>query len=387
MNGRILRRTVVLPLAMLLLAGIALAKSMELTSANTYFKQGEMAKALEWYEKADAKGTGEAQVYERLVELYADQKEWAKMSAAFAKIDGCLDKPKKLAEFKESAQQTIDELWMGLWNGSLERFKAAEAAVAAGDSALANEEYDQSRLRISTALQILPNKAELLKRLGDISISQFNRMYQNPAGYPILLQSVEPYRQLVEQHPDSLDYGLTLVQVQLNAKRFEDAGRTVDALLVHHPDQAQLLDYAGKSLIQRGLALGGDEGHELMKQAIDYMNRAIELDPENPLLSYNLGLLYRDMGNFDGALRTFMRLADMHDAPPELRLDALTSMALIYIQDLPEEQQDPAQAAECFERALELDPENGDLRNNLGVALLRTGDPASIERGKKLLGY
>lgn len=387
MNGRTLRRIVALPLLALLLATVAHAKSMELTSANTYYGQGEKAKALEWYEKADQKNTQEAQVYARLVELYAEKKEWAKMNAAFAKIDDCTDKPKKLEKFRTEAQVVIDELWMGLWNGSLEHFTAAEEAVAAGDSTLALTEYDQARDRIALAIQILPAKVELQKRLADISISQFNRMYRSPAGYPILLQAVEPYSRLVEQNPDSLDYGLTLVQVQLNAKRFEDASRTVGKLLETHPDDPALLDYAGKALIQQGLALGGEEGDARMKEAVGYMRRAIELNPDDPRLIYNLGLLYRDMQEFDQALQTFGRLGHVADAPKELQLDTWISMAMIYLQDLPEEQQDAFKAAECFQEALDLDPENAELKNNLGVALLRTGDPDSIERGKKLLGY
>jgi len=382
------RRTLLaLPLAALLLSAAAWAKSMELTSANTYYGQGDKRQALEWYEKADRKDTREAQVYARLVELYAEMKEWDKMNAAFVKIDGCADKPKKLAQFREEAQAIIDQQWMGLWNGSLKQFEAAEEALAAGDSTTAADCYDQARERIEMALKVLPDRTELLKRLGDISISQFNNMYQDPAGFPTLAAAAEPYARLVELAPDSLDYGLTLVQILFNVKDYDRARTTVDALLEHHPDDADLLNYAGKVRIQQGLALGGDAGQALMKESIAFMQRAIDRNPGDPLLVYNLALLHRDMGDHQRALEAFGRVEAVAAERQDLLFDAWYSMAVIFIQDLPEEQQDAAQAAVYFEKALGLQPDNAGLKNNLGVALLRTGDPASIERGKKLLGY
>jgi tetratricopeptide (TPR) repeat protein len=387
MKCTIFARLVALPLAILLLAASAWAKSMELTSANTYYGQGDMRQALEWYEKADQKDTREAQVYSRLVELYAEQQAWDKMNAAFAKIEGCRDKPKHLNRFREEARSIIDQAWMGLWNGSIRQFESAEEALSQGDSLAAIEAFGQARHRIEVALEIQPDKPELLKRLGDISISQYNAMHKGGTGFEILGQAAAPYARLVELHPDSLDYGLTLVQLLFNTRRLDEARRTVDTLLERHIDHPDLLNYAGKVRIQQGLELGGEEGHELMMNAVGYLQRAIDRNPGDPMLTYNLALLYRDMEDYASALRTFAAVESSAAERQDLLFDSWYSMALIYIQDLPEEQQDAAKAAEYFEKALGLQPDNAALKNNLGVALLRTGEPEAIERGKKLLGY
>ncbi len=382
------RQMITTGLALLLLQGAAYAgKSMELRSANTYYNQGEKAQALTWYEKAAAKGTGEAQVYQRLVELYAEKKEWAKMRDAFAQIDGCKDKPKKLEGFKEEAQSTIDEQWMGLWNGSIRQFELADSLVAAGDSAGAADAFEKSRERIRVALNILPDRSDLQKRLGDIYISEFNSLYLDESGFPVLAGAIEPYATLVEQNPDSLDYAMTLIQLCFNVRDFDKARAFADQSLLRFPDNADLLSYAGKARIQQGLALG-DAGKPLLAEASDFILKAIERNPGDPKMLYNLALLYRDMGKQQKAIETFVSVIDAAgDNPGQYAFDSAYSLAVLYIQDLPEDMQDANKAAQYFEYCLNMQPENQALKTNLGVALMRTGDKAKIERGKQLLGY
>lgn len=379
-------------LALLLMNCAAMAgKSMELRSANTYFNQGDVKQALDWYEKADAKGTGEAQVYARLVEIYAEQKRWPEMSRAFAKIDQCLDKEKDRSKYKEEASIVIDQLWMGLWNGSIEQTHLAEENLAAGDSAAVVDHFRQARDRIATALEILPDHVEFHKRMGDLYITEFNSLHADQEGFPLLQKAAESYAQLVAAYPDSVDYAIVLTQLHYNSRHYDQARATVDEALRHNKGNADLLNYAGKVRIQQGLALKDaegavpPEGRRLMSEAITFLDDAIELNPNDPMLVYNLALLYRDMEEPHQAIKTFNRIEALAGDRPDLLFDSWYSMAVLYFQDLPEEEQDPAKAAEYFEKCLGLQPDNAGLKFNLGVSLIRTGDKDKIVRGKALM--
>ena len=388
-------------LSVLLLNCVAMAgKSMELRSANTYFNQGDMKQAQEWYEKAAEKDTKEGQVYARLVQLYADQKRWPEMTRAFAHLDGCADKPAELKKFKAEAQKVIDQLWMGLWNGSIEQTKEADAALAKGDSAAVRDHFEQARARVVTALEILPNRAEFTKRVGDLYINEFNTLYASEDGFPLLRKAAETYGQLAQAYPDSAEYAVTLTQLYYNVRDYDQARRVVDQALQRHPQHGELLTYAGKARIQQALKMKDDKGEvsaagkALMAEATGFLNQAIAANPGDPMLVYNLALLYRDMNDPHKALETFGRMEGLLGATPPgeldpqqqgLLFDSWYSIAVLYFQDLPEAEQSAAKAADYFEKCLGLQPDNKGLKFNLGVALVRTGDKAKVLRGKKLM--
>jgi tetratricopeptide (TPR) repeat protein len=392
MNQKI-RLGLVAAAAMLVMqCGPALAgKSMELRSANTYFNQGDMKQALEWYEKADQKESKEAQVYARLVELYAEQKRWKEMSAAFAKLDQCADKESDRKKYKSEASEIIDKLWMGLWNGSLEQTRQADAKLAEGDSAAVRDHYDQARARIVTALEILPDRVDFSKRMGDLYITEFNALYADAAGFPLLEKAAQVYDKLAAAYPDSVDYAVTLSQLTYNVRDYQATRAAVDRALLRHPEHAELLTFAAKSRIQLGLAMKNDkdeispEGKSLMGEAVVYLDKAIAKNPNDAMLVYNQALLYRDMGDAKRALATFAKVEGLAPDRNDLLFDSWYSMAVLYFQDLPEAEQDAMKAAQYFEKCLNLQPENKGLMFNLGVSLIRTGIRDNMSRGKALM--
>ncbi len=373
-------------LAVLLLNTAALAgKSMELRSANTYYGQGDKVQALEWYEKAAQKDTREAQVYARLVELYAAKQDWIGMNKAYLGFPTCQDKPKDLEKYQQDADRIIEQLWKGLWNGHVAQVKSADSTLKAGDSTATREHFKQARERMDSALLILPNRLDFVKRKGDLYIQEYNSLYSGSAGLPVLQEAAKTYTALVAAAPDSADYALTQVQLYYNLRDFGQSRSAVDRALVKHPTNPDLLNYAGKVRIQQGLALKNDEGRKLMAEATGFLNKAIELNPSDPMLVYNLGLLYRDMGEPEKALATFGRIETLSNVEPGLQFDSYYSMAVLYFQDLPEEKQDAAKAANYFQKCLNLQPDNKQLMFNLGVALVRTGTKENIAKGKELM--
>jgi tetratricopeptide (TPR) repeat protein len=387
MTLRIVRGVACSLLAILTLNCSAMAaKSMELRSANTYYGQDDKVQALEWYEKAAAKNTGEAQVYARLVELYADQKRWADMNRAYQGFATCLDKPKDLEKYQQDAGRIIEQLWKGLWNGHVAHVKQADSCLAAGDSAGVRDHFRQARERMDSALLILPDRVDFLQRKGDLFIQEFNQLHTGATGQDVLRQAADVYQGLVAAAPDSAGYAVTLVQLQYNLRDYEGSRASVDRALERHPSHPDLLNYAGKVRIQQGLGLKDEAGKTaLMGEAVGFLEKAIALNPGDPMLVYNLALLYRDMDKPLDALAAFRRIEAMADVKEALLFDTFYSMAVLFFQDLPEESQDAAKAAEYFQKCLDLQPDNTSLKFNLGVSLVRTGVKENIARGKALM--
>lgn len=360
-------------------------KSMELTSANTYYVQGDKAQALVWYEKAMAKNSLEAQVYARLVELYAEQQRWVEMNKAHSRLKDCKDKPKDLSKHQAEADRIVEQLWKGLWNGHVEQIKQADSLLAHQDSSGAKERFVQARDRMDKALLILPDRMDFLKRKGDLFIQEYNSLETGSRGFPLLAQAAQIYSSLTEAVPDSVEYALTLVQLTYNMREFEQCRKVVDKALERHATHPELLNYAGKVRIQQGLAMKNEEGKKLMGEASGYLIKAIELNPSDPMLVFNLALLYRDMNEPVKALETFARIEALAADRSDLRYDSYYAMAVLYFQDLPEAKQDASKAAEYFQKCLDLQPENKGLMFNLGVALVRTGTKENVAKGKQLM--
>ncbi|MCL2473147.1 MAG: tetratricopeptide repeat protein [Treponema sp.] len=93
-------------------------------------------------------------------------------------------------------------------------------------------------------------------------------------------------------------------------------------------------------------------------EAIPLFQRALIMEPENPLLWLNLGIAQQKTGEYTEALKSFRQATDIDD---EIA-DAWGSMALIYY-----ETKHFNDAEECYHTALECDPDSPKTWNNLGV--------------------
>jgi len=186
--------------------------------------------------------------------------------------------------------------------------------------------------------------------------------------------------------PDSTDFAVTLVQLQYNLRDYEGSRASVDRALERHPSHPDLLNLAGKVRIEQGLALKDEAGKGvLIREAVGFLEKAIALNPDNPVIVYKLGEAYLQMGMPSDALATFRRIDELADVKENILFETWKNMAVLYIQDLPKEMLDAAKAAEYFQKCLELKPDDPSLKHNLGVALVRTGTKENIARGTALM--
>ena len=99
-------------------------------------------------------------------------------------------------------------------------------------------------------------------------------------------------------------------------------------------------------------------------EAIPLFEKAIDMEPGNPLLWLNLGIAQQKIGEYKDALKSFHQSVLIDSALTE----SWCAMGLIHFE------QDALDAAEeCYRMALEQDPNSPKVWNNLGVLFFSSG--------------
>jgi Flp pilus assembly protein TadD len=113
-------------------------------------------------------------------------------------------------------------------------------------------------------------------------------------------------------------------------------------------------------------------------EAIAALEKALTLDPGNPIILYNLAYNLKAAGETGRAERILLELAEPsrgRERTKALRAAALTLLGLLHY-----ETGGTSDAEDLYERAIELDPTNSDAWNDLGVLRFASGDFAEAKR-------
>ena len=135
------------------------------------------------------------------------------------------------------------------------------------------------------------------------------------------------------------------------AGRFEEALTLYEKVLDHQPNQADALHYRGVLAYQ----VGDNEA------AIDFLRRALQVDPDRPAAWSDLGAALRANRNLEGARQALDRA--IHADPG--RVAARLNLGLVHL-DLGAVDA----AIECFQQAVALDPTFAEAHHMLGTALV-----------------
>jgi len=146
-----------------------------------------------------------------------------------------------------------------------------------------------------------------------------------------------------ERYPDSPKIRFQLGAVYERKKDYAAAEREFKELLKAEPDQADVLNYIGYMLAELGVRLD---------EALEYTQRAVELDPYNGAYLDSLGWVYYMRGDLDQAEIYLKQAADLN------RGDAVI---LEHLGDLYAKQGDPGEAGKYYERSIRLAEKNEDL--------------------------
>jgi Flp pilus assembly protein TadD len=99
--------------------------------------------------------------------------------------------------------------------------------------------------------------------------------------------------------------------------------------------------------------------------------RAIAIEPENPVAFFNLANLLRDSGDLDGAVECYERVLDLSPEYPGVRAALAGTLA---------DQGRYPRAIDLYREALDGEEETASLWDDLGLALIASGDEDEGER-------
>ena len=163
-----------------------------------------------------------------------------------------------------------------------------------------------------------------------------------------------------------------LSQVDRKLGRNSDAGEQLGLYDQHRTlvppvddalrDEMRKLDRSAVSLLERGVEL--DQAGRL-QDAIAAEEEAVQLDPKLVRAHVNLIILYGRTGDFQRAGEHFQRVVALD---PKHVPDAYYNFGVLLLN-----RGELDEAAECFRKALELEPDYADAHNDLGLLFERQG--------------
>jgi tetratricopeptide (TPR) repeat protein len=114
-------------------------------------------------------------------------------------------------------------------------------------------------------------------------------------------QAVKLLQDAQSRLPGESTIALELGTVFDKQKKFNDAENVLRQLIAREPNNAIALNYLGYMLAERGERLG---------ESVDYLKRALAIDPENGSYLDSIGWAYYKDGKFDLALDNLKKAAD-----------------------------------------------------------------------------
>lgn len=141
----------------------------------------------------------------------------------------------------------------------------------------------------------------------------------------------------------------------INQDRLAEAETQARAAIASHPGAGMLWKVLSVALVRQG------------KDALQALNRTVELLPDDAEALRNLGAALHDRGEWAAALEILQRALRIEPDNPDALVDAAD--ALRGLGRTPE-------AIPLYERALSRDPRQLEAQNNLGNAFLETGEHA-----------
>jgi tetratricopeptide (TPR) repeat protein len=251
-------------------------------------------------------------------------------------------------------------LQVGVWRNTYTLFEHAirvtENNYFAYNSLGRQYEYDsghtkelnvRKRLRDAAEVANLPDLAglsgpDLQNKLLDAAAVQFRAAIQ-----------IEP----------TYDFGNNnLGVIYAYQNKLEDADACFRQALAANPQYADvchnLAQLRARQAGRAGLAKAPDLQKRLLKEALGFAQRSVQLRRDRVPHVYTLALIYRALGDLDQAAEVLRQV---------LRADPAHSAAYFDLGQIDQAQNRPDEAVACFEQVLRVPPDNTAAADNLGI--------------------
>jgi len=400
-----MKRLAFLALSLTLISLVAQA-GMELTSARVYRKQGELQKALEWYDRAIAADPAGVAAHFEKGELLGQMAEEQKRAELFAEMRKAFDavlnladqQPKQVKKYQSQIDELVENYWIVQYNAAVEKFQLAEndSALDASANALAQgawatlgntqrdsllqvakrDYWKQSEEILKIAIIIDPERWRsyaLLQNIhsqrkdwpaAEVSLREAITRHKSPAKAASTKYATEQTED--EWRRSHLEMLENLAQISYELKKYKETVEICNEILGLDPQ-----DLLATKFIAFSYNLLGDR-----EKAIDAYKKAMAAQPNNTDLLYNASQLYLQMGDTAKAVDC---LSDFLAINPT-DFEVVFQLGVIYLEG--GHFADNNKAKELFGNATKNFPDNPVAWQNYGVALIRTGE---IEEGKKAI--
>jgi len=248
------------------------------------------------------------------------------------------------------------------------------AMVVESAALLGIHEYGKARDLLTSTLKLYPNNKDARYQFAQLNFAekqfkeaetQFRmlRDSNDPRGLPGMmeamiaqgrfLEAVKIAEDQVQKSPDRDDYRIVLGRLYFRANRPKDAVAEFQKLVDKHPNVGQVWIMLGESKQFAGDIAG----------AIDGLNKAKSLEPNNYRPSLSLALLYDKQERFDDARKSY---EDVIRLQPD-NVDALNNLAYLKA----DKGIDLDQALTYAQRAQQKDPNNLEIQDTVAFIYIR----------------
>jgi tetratricopeptide (TPR) repeat protein len=314
------------------------------------YEAGRYREAVQPLERLVKEAPDSFEVHELLGLVYAAQSEDAKANEHLAKAVRL--KPNDVAAHSNLAASFAR---LGKLDQAQEQFaKAAELAPNNFDT---NHNLGEIYVHRGDLAKAIP----YLKKAQEIEPKSYNNGYDLSLAY-FMNGRLEEARFSVKtllKVKDTGELHNLLAQVEEKAGNFVEAATQFEAAAHLEPSESNLFDWGGELLL-----------HRTLDPAVQVFEEGTKRYPSSARMMVGLGMAYYARGNYDDAVRTFLRAADLD--PTDARCYKFLSRAY---------DSSPSQATEVierFKRYVELQPNNGRALYYYAMSLWkgkRTQDP------------
>jgi tetratricopeptide (TPR) repeat protein len=329
-------------LGTLLALGLTGCQSTYITSAKIYLQQNDLDNAREQLELSLKQNPNDAQAHFLLGKIHAQRKMYPEMLSEFDASLASSDK------YKEEISAVEAKHFNALYNSAIERFNGGQVEKAIEE--------------LQIAMMIEPEDQEGWALLG----KSYIRTNQSEEATAALEKAVA-----LDPKFEKIDDRILLMEVYYNQDQFQDALNSAMEVIRREPSNKDAIRVAAFCYNAMGQT----------DKALKYYQEVLKEGSDDPDLIFNLGLLYVKMGNYEDAIAQFQRAFELNPSDEE----AILHCAQIYLEFT----EDYMAAVDCYRKALEIDPNNAGIMNNLGIALIRAGnelnDQSLIDEGGELM--